>query len=537
MLKMKELQFTVSSTRLIVSIALFWIAFANFSFFSALLNDYPPNRENIAFLITLAFGFTAVLITILSLVCFPRTSKPILIVLLIASSMAAYFMDTYHIVIDHAMIRNAIETDTHEAGDLISLKMIGYLLFLGMLPAIGLWRTTIVYKPFYRELVSRVKLIGLLTTVLLVSLYLQSAATASFFREHKSIRLYSNPANYIYALGREVQYQRNSMIARNNTLTSVGEDAKILNKGSHRKLVMMVVGETARADRFSLNGYTLKTNPLLEKLDVISFSNVTSCATSTAISVPCMFSIEGEASFDAASASLKENVLDILKRVGAHVLWRDNNSSSKGVADRVTYQDYRSASANTVCDVECRDEGMLVGLQAYIDGQEKGDIVIVLHQMGNHGPAYYKRYPKEFEIFKPTCQTNELAACSSAEINNAYDNAILYTDYFLDKVVELLKKNEEKFDVSMLYASDHGESLGENNIYLHGLPNFIAPRTQRHVPMIMWVGKDRDGSNRIANIGAKKDQPLSHDTISHTLLGLLEVETRVYNEQLDLGKP
>ena len=112
--------------------------------------------------------------------------------------------------------------------------------------------------------------------------------------------------------------------------------------------------------------------------------------------------------------------------------------------------------------------------------------------MGNHGPAYFKRYPKEFEKFKPACQTAELSECSDEEIGNAYDNAILYTDYFLSQVVQLLKQNEQKFEASMLYISDHGESLGENNLYLHGMPYMLAPSEQTDVPVIVWAGKTSD---------------------------------------------
>ena len=533
MLKKHSALLTLSSIKLIILIALFWMAFANISFFTALLQDYPLNGKNAVFLATLVFGFTAVIITVLSLLCFRITTKPVVIVLLIASSMAAYFMDTYHILIDSAMVRNTMETDTHEAGDLISAGMFGYLLLLGIVPAIVVWRAKILFKPFRREVLLRAKLVGVLALTLLVLLFVQSAATASFFREHKAIRLYSNPANYMFAMGRYVQYQLHAIPANDQPVTALGEDAKIPDTDNRRDLVIMVVGETARADRFSLNGYRKHTNPLLEKQDVVSFSNVTSCATSTAISVPCMFSAKGETSFNVDKAGREENVLDMLQRSGAHVLWRENNSSAKGVADRVTYQRYLSAKTNTICNPECRDEGMLVGLQDYIDKQPSGDIVIVLHQMGNHGPAYYKRYPKEFEVFTPTCQTNDLAACSSEEIDNAYDNAILYTDYFLNHVIALLKKYDGKFDVSMLYVSDHGESLGENNVYLHGLPNFIAPKTQRHVPMIMWIGKHFDGLT-MAELRAKKDMPLSHDNITHTLLGLLEVESNTYNRALDL---
>ncbi len=187
---------------------------------------------------------------------------------------------------------------------------------------------------------------------------------------------------------------------------------------------------------------------------------------------------------------------------------------------------------NPVCDVECRDEGMLVGLQDYIDKTNQGDILIVLHQMGNHGPAYYKRYPMEFEKFTPVCKTNQLEECSVEQIENAYANAVLYTDYFLSRVIDLLKRNSNAFETAMVYMGDHGESLGENGLYLHGLPYFMAPDSQKHVPAVMWFGKsfkiDREA------LRAKAEGTFSHDNLFHTVLGLMEVETSVYDKRLDI---
>jgi lipid A ethanolaminephosphotransferase len=206
------------------------------------------------------------------------------------------------------------------------------------------------------------------------------------------------------------------------------------------------------------------------------------------------------------------------------VLWRDNNSSSKGVAERVAFEDFRSPEVNPECDIECRDVGMLNDLQAYIDAQDS-DILIVLHQMGNHGPAYYKRYPSEFEKFTPTCKSEELSSCTDAEIGNSYDNAILYTDYFLSQVIALLKTNTPRFETAMLYIGDHGESLGENGLYLHGMPYMLAPVEQTAVPMIVWAGdsSDVDAGGSLAI----KDGVNNHDGLAHTLLAMFEVDPGV----------
>ncbi|MDP5040476.1 MAG: sulfatase-like hydrolase/transferase, partial [Paraglaciecola sp.] len=226
---------------------------------------------------------------------------------------------------------------------------------------------------------------------------------------------------------------------------------------------------------------------------VIIYPNISSCGTSTAISVPCMFSFSGRDDFDVDTSAKTENAFDVLAKAkgGLSVLWRDNNSDSKGVAIRQQIEDFRTSQNNTLCDDECRDVGMLVGLQEYIDQQAK-DIFIVLHQMGSHGPAYFKRYPKAFEIYRPACQTAELSQCSDEEIINAYDNTIVYTDYFLSQVIALLKNNTEQFETSMIYVSDHGESMGENGIYLHGLPYSFAPDSQTKVPLVVWTDVNSD---------------------------------------------
>jgi len=222
-----------------------------------------------------------------------------------------------------------------------------------------------------------------------------------------------------------------------------------------------------------------------------------------------MFSAAGKSDFNDRSIVEDENILDLLQRTGVSVLWRDNNSNSKGVALRVPYEDFRSGQHNPVCDTECRDVGMLSGLQDYIQRQN-GDILIVLHQMGNHGPAYSERYPAEFEYFTPACHSNELSNCTKVEIDNAYDNAIRYTDFFLTHVISLLKDNSDDFDTTMLYVSDHGESLGEKGVYLHGMPYMIAPEEQTRVPVIVWEG----AGNRLA--GQHRD--LSHDDLFKSLL-------------------
>ena len=228
------------------------------------------------------------------------------------------------------------------------------------------------------------------------------------------------------------------------------------------------------------------------------------------------------------------NVLDIASHSGVEVLWLDNNSDSKGVADRVTFIDYRLMGVNPICDIECRDEGMLAGLQDFIDTKLDKDMLVVLHTMGSHGPAYYKRYPDSFEVFLPTCQTNQLNECNDEEINNAYDNTIVYTDYVLSKLIAVLENNTKVDESAMFYVSDHGESLGENGLYLHGMPYLIAPDEQKKVAALMWFNEGLSQSLDIDAIKEKIEVPLSHDNLFHTLLGFMNIETEVYQQDMDI---
>jgi len=177
--------------------------------------------------------------------------------------------------------------------------------------------------------------------------------------------------------------------------------------------------------------------------------------------------------------------------------------------------------------------GMLAGLQDFIDGQQ-GDILIVLHQMGNHGPAYYKRYPQAFEVFTPVCANNQLEACRNEEIANAYDNAVLYTDFFLTQVIRLLKRNDNVFQTSLIYMSDHGESLGEGGLYLHGMPYFIAPDEQKHVAAFMWFGQSAKNAIDTEALQQVAGNRFSHDNLFHTLLGLMKVKTSIYAAGKDI---
>lgn len=506
--------------KLIVATAVFLVASANLTFFGKVLDIYPPGADSLGLLITLPIVLCGVLVLLFSLLCHRGTCQPVLSLFILLGAVVAYFTDQFGTIVDTTMIENTLQTNPSEAAELVTVQLIVRFLLLGLLPVLILWRVPLIYKGMRKELTSRLLLIGVTLLILVSCILPLSSHYASFSREHKPLRYYINP---IYPLYSAIKYIRHSSDNMQRPLKPIGTDALIPDSDMHRELIILVVGETARADHFSLNGYPRQTNPLLEREpQLYSYPNITACGTSTAVSVPCMFSNLGHDTFDIDDAKYQENALDILQREGVSVLWRDNNSSSKDVATRVPYEDFKTTSTNPVCDTECRDIGMLAGLQGYINRQP-GDILIVLHQMGNHGPNYYKRYPTDFERFRPACQTAELSECSEEEIINAYDNAILYTDYFLSEVIALLKHNTPAYETAMLYVSDHGESLGEHGVFLHGMPYAIAPDAQIHVPVVLWLGESADAD--LTTIKSRTNTHNTHDAVFHTLLNMFEIES------------
>jgi len=511
--------------RFILMSSLFFVISANWRFFSEVLSAFKPEINNLLFLASLPILLGCLIILIITLFSNHFTLKPMLTILFMMAALVAYFSDHYGTVIDRSMLNNISESDLNEVRDLFSIELFFRTFLLGILPIFLLWHTRFRYRNWGQELLARLGLASGALSVAALVVVLFSAHYTSFFREYKSIRCYVNPVYPLYSIGK--YFSDENGVSHHAQVRVIAGDAKLQRDDLHRELMILVIGETARADHFSLYGYPRQTNPFLSQLsDLIVYRYVMSCGTSTAVSVPCIFSHHGRTEFDRKKSGQYENILDILNRAGVSVLWRDNNSSSKGVADRVAHQNFRNSELNPVCDTECRDIGMLAGLQEHIDSKS-GDILIVLHQMGNHGPAYYKRYPPEFEYFKPACQNRKLNECTLDEIRNSYDNAIRYTDWFLFKVIDLLRANQKKFETMMIYVSDHGESLGENGLYLHGAPYSFAPYEQKHVPLLIWQGEHNDVDETSLLIHAA--QANSHDKIFQTLLNFFEIESALTN--------
>jgi lipid A ethanolaminephosphotransferase len=519
--------------------SLFIVAGLNTPFWGRLLVDVQPAAVvDWLFVAAFAAALVAILNAALSVAAFPFVLKPVAATLVILSASIAYFAREYGTAIDANMVRNILETDTRESEEFLTAHLFGFIFLLGVIPAGIIAIAPINWRPLPQTATSnavRSVMSSAIAAALILAFYANFAST---IRENRGLLLTLVPSNVIIALSK---YQTRKQARTRNSVSSFGEDARRdeARPTSERPLVtVLVVGETARAANFSLNGYVRSTNPRLSRIDgVLSLKHVSSCGTDTAHSVPCMFSGIGEKKFTVAKAANQENLLHVLKRADLDVLWRDNQSGCKGVCKDVETESLtRTRSAFHTVGVSY-DEVLLDGLESRLAAMKRGGM-IVLHMIGSHGPAYFKRVPPSFVRFQPTCETSQLSRCTVDQIVNSYDNTILYTDHVLAELIGILRAAEAKgIDTAMIYVSDHGESLGEKGLYLHGMPRALAPKEQTHIPMIVWaspaaqvrLGMDMECLQEFAATKAA-----SHDNLFHTVLGIFAIRTRLYDPRLDI---
>ena len=491
----------------------------------------------LAFALIVAAGNAA----LLSLFAWRRTLKPAAAVLVVAAAFGAYFMLAYGIAIDASMLVNVLQTDVHEARDLLNWRLPVTVLALAAPPLWWLARTPVRRVAPLRLAGHNALLLGGAVAVILLCLLLVFQDFASTMRNQPRLRYLVNPLNTVYALGKVATQPLRMESTR---LLPVGRDAKLgaSYAGQARPpLLVLVLGETGRSGNFGINGYARDTTPrLAARKDIASARNAWSCGTSTAASVPCMFSHLGRTGFEARAANF-ENLIDVLQHAGLAVLWVDNQSGCKGVCDRIGQTSTTGLKDAALCaSGECLDRVMLQSLDARIAAlppeQRQRGTVVVLHQMGSHGPAYFKRSAPENKKFLPECASTALQECARQQVVNAYDNSIVETDHFLDSVLKWLSTQDRQAQTAMVYVADHGESLGENNLYLHGLPYAIAPDVQKHVPWITWLSPAMQTRLGLPMGCLQQDlaeRRITHDSYFHSVLGLMDVRTGAYNPELD----
>jgi len=491
----------------------------------------------ILFLLSVPLLLFSLLNLLLSLFSVRYLLKPAFIVLTLVSTLVFYGTLNYGVVFDYGMIENSVETNSAEALSYLNIELIIFFLALGVVPAIAIFLVNINYQTLIKETAQRFKLVVCSAISVCIIAYAFYPSYSAVARNNNYLKKYLVPSQY---LSSGYKYARDSLFYRDVKFTILDAEPKLLPSLQEKKRVtVMVIGETARAKNFSHNGYNKATNQFTQPYNLISFQDMQSCGTATAVSVPCMFSALTREEFDRRTADNQQNLLDLAALAGVDVLWVDNNGC-KGVCARVPTIKIDVNQQHALCDGEyCQDGILLEPLREKLNKLSAPSTLIVLHMMGSHGPTYFKRYPKENTVFTPECARSDIQNCSHEELQNTYDNTIAYTDFVLSKVIENLTQLPDSIETAMLYVSDHGESLGESGAYLHGFPYALSPNEQREIPMLVWlpelgatkVSQQQNKQQCLENIADSK--ALNHDYIFHSMLGLLDVESSSYQQELD----
>ena len=499
------------------------------------------DRVDIGFIISIPFFFILVLNVLFNLFSWPYWIKPFFVILIITSSLVSYATYSYHTIFDREMIENVFETNLNEASSYYSSSAIIWFLVLGILPSLLLTLVRIKQERSTLILIGKKLLsiaLSLLGVLAIAALYYQNYVSVG--RNNSELKRMIVPTYFINGLAgylhdnyfsTPIPYQHIGLDAEQNPIAFGAKPA------AKPTLFFMLVGETARANNYRYHGYHRDTNPYTKPYDLFYFQHVVTCGTSTAVSVPCMFSIQTREEFNRKQSDNQDNALDILKRAGISLLWKDNDGGDKNVAKNIPVIEVDSNKQDINCNGQsCLDSELLNNIDNEIRDM-KGNRMIILHLMGSHGPTYFQRYPKDMSYFEPDCERADIENCSNEALVNTYDNSIRYTDFFIASLIKKLSLLEGEYNTALLYLSDHGESLGEDGLYLHGMIYSLAPEYQTRVPMILWMSPGYQAMKNI-NTGCLKQQAkqaiVSQDFIFHTLLSAMNVKTKVYNEKYDL---
>lgn len=462
--------------------------------------------------------------------------KPATLILVTLAATIDFFMRRYHIYLDVTMMQNVLGTNRLEAKQQLTKSALVYVALWSASTAIPLLCIRLRADAPSAVLKRRAQLLTSAMIVALCCLAVLHGRLRTLVDDKPEAMLLLNPASALVNLPRA---HFSGALPTKDALAPVGADARKSSTSSeHPKLLILVVGESTRGASWGLSGYERDTTPALQRIGVVNFSDVTSCGSNTLTSIPCMFSPWGRRNYDAERIQRSENLLHILARAGYEVNWIENSGTCLGVC--------RGIPSRTLAEDlpgECHADGCLDGklvdaLRRALEKQPHGkppvDRVIVLHMAGSHGPSYHSRYPDEFARFQPECLSDDVRGCDDQAITNSYDNSILYTDHVLAQIIEVLRGHGE-YASALLFTSDHGESLGENGIYMHGTPYPIAPRVQLHVPMVFWPSPEfiRGRNIDMQCIVNQATRPTTHDSLFHSTLNLLQVETSLYDSSAD----
>ncbi len=524
----------ISTEALILLASVFFALVCNTLFWRSAI---ATNPSSILFAVSLFALLVSVHALLFGLLIWRWNAKVLLTLLFITTAFATHYMNSYNVYLDADMLRNVLATDHKESRELMTPALLLPLLGYGLLPTLLLWRVRLRKRSWGRTLLWRLAFLVAVVVAGGAGTMLSFQNVSALMRNHREVRYLATPVNYLIAL--KQNFSSSSPMTKQPKLP-LGTDAKAMPRAASSKprLLVLVVGETVRAQNWGLNGYARQTTPELAQTGVINFPDMHSCGTSTEVSLPCMFSPFGRHDYDEKKIRGHQSLLHVLEHAGISTLWRDNQSGCKGVCEGLAIERLDDATKPGLCaDGRCMDEILLDNLATQVRAKP-GDRVVVLHQLGNHGPSYFQRYPAQFRQFAPTCDTADLGKCSRQDIVNSYDNSIRYTDHFLSRTIATLRGLED-YDTAMIYLSDHGESLGEKGLYLHGVPYAIAPEEQTRVPMVMWFspGFANDRGLDTSCLRERAAQRTDQDNLFPSVLGLMQVQTSVYDRARDLFAP
>lgn len=532
----------VSSEVLILIASLYWSVSANLNFLRAVVAERDASFNTWIFgtsMLLLVFALHSLLA---GLAATRLTLKPVLTVLTCAAAGTSYFIGHYGVVFDPSMIRNVLRTDLHEAQELISWGLAVHLLVFAILPCWLLWQVELLPLSWRQGAQRRALLLGVSLLVLLATIWLNFQPFAALMRNHREARYLVTPANVIWSTAQAMaSTTRDAALPRQ----PIGVDARAGASWPARTkplVVILVVGETVRAANWGAYRTDRDTTPRLARLPLVRFAQVETCGTNTEVSLPCMFAPVGRRAYDESRIRREQSLLHVVQRAGVKVAWRDNQSGCKGVCEGLPTELVSAGPGAAACaSGRCLDEMLFSDLEDRLRSAQ-GTQIWVLHMLGNHGPSYFRRHPPEFARFLPECRDDDLRQCSREAITNAYDNALLYTDHLLAEAITTLTAHADRVDSALIYVSDHGESLGEKGLYLHGMPYALAPREQTHVPMEIWSSRNFAQAAGLRNdclapaLQRAAAGRVSHEHLFHTLLGLLDIKTALYAPQLDLAQ-
>lgn len=431
--------------------------------------------------------------------------KCILAFLFIGDAVCLYFINTYQVLITDKMMGNVFNTQYSEASGFFSWQALLYVVFLGIVPCIYLFVRKIEYGKPKRFFANIGISLGIGLAVALVNIQNWPWIDRHATQLGSLLMPWSYTVNSVRFYNGEKKKNRKAIPL---------PDAKIVTDS--KDVCVLMIGESARRENFSLYGYGKPTNPLLEK-DSVTALMASAAATYTTAGVKAILDHK-------PSNKLYEILPNYLSRTGVDVVWRTANWGEPPVHIDKYYK--VKDLKNMYPEADERYDGILLaGLKDEILSCGKDKMLVILHTSTSHGPTYNKKYPAEFEVFSPVCNTVEMAKADKEELLNSYDNTIVYTDYLVHSVIEILREIPERRSCVM-FVSDHGESLGEGNLYMHGVPMAVAPKEQIEIPFVVWT------SDKDMKIDA--DRKAEQYNVFHSVLSFLGIESPVYDRKMDI---